>query len=66
MCDDGNKASSDGCNSQCLIEEGYVCRGGLYGNKDSCNMIETEFESISIDSNYFAQVRFTNPVFFSN
>ncbi len=31
-CDDGNKASSDGCSSDCKIETGYTCthRNGTF------------------------------------
>lgn len=28
QCDDGNRIDKDGCNSNCMIEEGYQC-----GNK---------------------------------
>ena len=27
QCDDGNKKNSDGCNTSCTIENGYVCKG---------------------------------------
>ena len=38
-CDDGNMGSDDGCNSQCKIEENYVCKGGntTYLAADVCN-----------------------------
>lgn len=30
-CDDGNDVSGDGCNAQCLIEEGFDCNDGPVG-----------------------------------
>jgi len=27
QCDDGNRASGDGCNSNCQVEPGYTCQG---------------------------------------
>jgi cysteine-rich repeat protein len=26
-CDDGNKASGDGCGPNCMIEQGFICSG---------------------------------------
>jgi cysteine-rich repeat protein len=36
-CDDGNGASADGCNAQCLIEDGLACNGTPPGATDDAS-----------------------------
>ena len=36
QCDDGNILDGDGCNSKCMIEEGWECEGGSALSKDEC------------------------------
>jgi len=36
MCDDGNQVSGDGCNSDCIIEVGYLCL--TEGSACTCNV----------------------------
>jgi cysteine-rich repeat protein len=48
-CDDGNTADGDGCSSECIVEEDFICkRGGLSAsaselankvNQDVCNQV---------------------------
>ena len=33
-CDDGNTISGDGCSSDCLVEEHFMCEGGNYTHPD--------------------------------
>ncbi|OMJ95821.1 hypothetical protein SteCoe_717 [Stentor coeruleus] len=40
QCDDGNNISNDGCDSFCMIENGYTCSGGSENSKDICKLIE--------------------------
>jgi cysteine-rich repeat protein len=50
-CDDGNTIDGDGCSSECLVEQDYICkRGGLSAdaseladkvNQDVCNQVLT-------------------------
>ena len=49
-CDDGNIVNNDGCTNECMIEPGYICRGGntTYLSADRCNpglyMVDLDFE----------------------
>lgn len=38
-CDDGDRASGDGCSSTCCIEDGWQCSGGSPTSKDECSEI---------------------------
>ena len=35
-CDDGNTINGDGCDSVCLVEEGWSCSEGSPSKKDKC------------------------------
>lgn len=35
-CDDGERIDGDGCNSNCEIEDGWVCSGGSIAYPDVC------------------------------
>jgi len=37
-CDDGNKASGDGCDRNCTIESGYYCSVNAVGSQSSCDI----------------------------
>lgn len=40
-CDDGNKISGDGCDSQCKVEKNWDCKYGTPLNKDICKYVGT-------------------------
>ena len=43
-CDDGNRTNGDGCNSSCMIEDGYVCTG----SPSMCNQgVDTDIDGIN-------------------
>ena len=62
MCDDGNTLTGDGCDGQCRVETGYVCRGGLDGGKDQCQWIPTEIKRVEAGERNTLIVEFTRPV----
>ena len=39
QCDDGNKNSSDGCSSSCLVESGWNCYNVSVGSPSICNEV---------------------------
>ena len=39
-CDDGVAADGSGCSSACVVESGFVCRGGSATSADTCKVIE--------------------------
>jgi hypothetical protein len=52
MCDDGNSASGDGCNSKCEIEANFKCvRTAFYGPTYCWSLININFKLVSILKN---------------
>ncbi|CAI2364405.1 unnamed protein product [Moneuplotes crassus] len=43
-CDDGNLVDGDGCNSDCQIEDEYICNGGTAQTKNSCSKCSEWYE----------------------
>ena len=39
QCDDGNNDDFDGCDSECKIEDGWICSGGTSFRRDTCKEI---------------------------
>lgn len=42
-CDDGNTFDMDGCSSECKIQKGYSCRGGIPTTPDICSKISYSY-----------------------
>lgn len=36
-CDDGNLRNGDGCNSSCMVEQGWTCLNGTSARPSTCS-----------------------------
>ena len=62
-CDDGNQQDSDGCDSTCHIESGYLCTGGGPNSRDICSKVVTlALKSITISEDFILTVQFNYAV----
>ena len=64
-CDDGNIISGDGCSSECMIEENFLCVGGTFESQDSCReTVHPILASFFLFQNEKIEIHFTELVAF--
>ena len=64
-CDDGNTISGDGCSSECLKEENFLCVGGTYKTPDICRETISPFlASVILINHEELEIHFTELVKF--
>ena len=66
QCDDGNTQSGDGCSSQCEVENGFACSGGLASVPDQCvDILPPVVTEVTMMDPQRVSLRFSEPVNFS-